>query len=50
MMGVSTKKWGGYQLKECYPINKKVEDNNTSIILQDKILQEGIDYINLESG
>ena len=50
MVGVSTKKWGGYQLKECYPINKKVEDNNTSIILQDKILQEGIDYINLESG
>lgn len=50
MVWVSTKNWGGYQLKEGYPINKKVEDNNTSIILQDKIIQDRIDNIYLQGG
>lgn len=32
---MSIKKWGGYLLKNSTPINKKIEDNNTSRILQD---------------
>ena len=35
MVGVSMENVGGYPLKNPKPINKKIEDNNTSRILQD---------------
>lgn len=44
MVGVSTKTERGYQLKNTYPINKKIEDNITSRILQDYYYKKNIYY------